>query len=412
MKMNDEILKKYAHLAVVQGANVQKDQLVVINTSVEHNDFTRLVVEEVFKAGGRDVVINYVDSEIEKMRYENVETDVLKKVPQWSIDKYKYVIDEKTCFIHIISTTPDLLKDISPDKLQTVALEKSKALAPFRYYTMADHGQWTIVAVPNEIWAHKVFPNDTTEVALEKLWDAILKCVYVDANSNPVENWQQHNQQLKGYVTKMNESQFESLHFTNALGTDLTVALPKNHIWAGGGATTIGGVAFNPNMPTEEVFTAPHKKGVNGIVYATKPLNVNGKVVDGFSVEFKDGKAVSVKASVNEDVLVNLLKTDEGASYLGEVALVSYNTPISQSGILFYDTLFDENASCHLAFGAAYPTSVLNGATFSPEEVEAAGLNTSMIHVDFMFGSADMKIEGISKDDSKTILFENGNFVI
>ncbi|NLC96412.1 MAG: aminopeptidase [Erysipelotrichaceae bacterium] len=410
--MNETILRKYAKLAVKTGANVQKDQYVVVNSNVDHADFTRLVVEEAYKAGASQVEVRYSDDMLTKLAYENVETELLKEVPSWSIDRYKNAIDKNCCFIHIRSTVPDLLSHIDSKKLQEVTLESSKAMKPYRYYTMANHGQWTIVAVPNPVWAKKIFPDLDEKDGMQALWEAILKTVHVDEDNDPVEIWANHNKNLKHYYEKMNEYNFKALHFTNNLGTDLMLELVENHIWRGGQDFTLKNVPFNPNMPTEEVFSMPKRDGVNGIVYATKPLNYQGKLIDKFWVKFKNGKVTEYKAQENEDALRNLLELDEGSSRLGEVALISFDTPISQSNILFYDTLFDENASCHLALGAAYPTNLKGGENMSEEELIKNGSNQSMTHNDFMFGSADMNIKGIKFDGSEVVLFENGNFVI
>ena len=412
MEINEKILQQYAQLAVQVGANVQQGQYVVVNSSVDHYEFARLVANEAYKAGASQVEVRYSDEQLTKLSYENVETELLKEVPSWSVDRYKAGIDKKCCFIHIRSTVPDLLSHIDGAKLQEVTLEASKAMKPYRYYTMANHGQWTIVAVPNPVWAKKVFPDLDEKEGIQALWEAILKTVHVSEDNNPVEVWDKHNKDLRHYYEKMNEYNFKELHFTNSLGTDLTVKLVKNHIWRGGQDFTLGNVAFNPNLPTEEVFTMPDRNGVNGIVYATKPLNYQGKLIDDFWIKFKDGVAVDYKALKNEDALKNLIELDEGSSRLGEVALISFDTPISQSNILFYDTLFDENASCHLALGAAYPTNMVNGENMSEEELVENGANVSMTHNDFMFGSSDMNIKGITFDGKEIQVFENGNFVI
>lgn len=412
MIINENILRKYANLAVVCGANVQKDQFVVINSGVEYFEFTRMVVEEAYKAGAKKVLVNYNDDILTKLAYENVETDVLKEVPAWQVDKYKYCIDNKCCFIHIRSTVPGLLSHIEGSKLQTVNLENVKAMEPFRYYTMANYGQWTIVAVPNAIWAKKVFPDLNEKEGIQALWEAILKTVHVDEEKDTLKIWEKHNQDLKHYYTILNNYNLKSLHFSNSLGTDLTVDLAINHIWRGGQDYTLSNIAFNPNLPTEEVFTMPKRDGVNGIVYATKPLNFQGKLIENFWIRFENGKAVEFKAEKNEDVLRNLIELDEGSSYLGEVALISFDTPICESNILFYDTLFDENASCHLALGAAYPTNLKNGENMSKEELLENGANVSMTHNDFMFGSKDMSIKGFTFDNKQISIFENGNFVI
>ncbi len=412
MKINETVLRKYARLIVKSGANVQEGQLVVVNSGVEYYDFTRMVVEEAYKAKAKEVIVNYNDEILNRLAFENVETDVLKNVASWQVERYKYFVDNKCCFIHIRSTVPDLLSHIATEKLQTVNLERVKAFEPFRYYTMANHGQWTIAAVPNPVWAKKVFPDLNEEEGMQALWEAILKTVHVDEESDTLKIWEKHNVDLKHYYTILNEYNFKELHFTNSLGTDLRVELALNHIWRGGQDFTLGKVPFNPNLPTEEVFSMPKRDGVNGIVYATKPLNFQGKLIENFWIKFENGKAVEYKAEKNEDILKNLIELDEGSSYLGEVALISFDTPICESNILFYDTLFDENASCHLALGAAYPTNLKNGENMSKEELLKNGANVSMTHNDFMFGSGDMNIKGYTFDGKEITVFDKGNFVI
>ena len=266
------------------------------------------------------------------------------------------------------------------------------------------------MAVPTESWAKKVFPDDEPAKALEKLWDAVLMTVRIGEDNDPVADWRVHDEALWSNSAKLNEYNFKALHFKNALGTDLTLELIKDHVWAGGGSTARNGAFFNPNLPTEEVFCMPAKYGVNGTVAATKPLDYQGKLIEDFRLTFREGKVVEYSARVAEDALKNLLTADEGSSYLGEVALVPHDSPISNSGVLFLSTLFDENASCHLALGATYPENVKGGEDMTREALTALGANYSKEHCDFMFGSADMRIEGIRQDGSRVVVFENGAF--
>ena len=264
---------------------------------------------------------------------------------------------------------------------------------------MANKSQWSIVAAPNPTWAKKVFPNLEDEAAVEALWDAILSASRVTLDNDPVKEWEAHNKQLLEHNNILNKHQFDTLHFKNSLGTDITIKLVENHIWAGGGEVSANGVYFNPNIPTEENFTMPHKYGVNGKVVATTPLNYQGNLIEDFWLEFKDGKVVDYDAKSAKATLENLLKLDEGSSRLGEIALISHDSPISNSGILFYNTLFDENASCHMALGRAYPMNIENGNDLSKEELESKGYNHSLAHSDFMFGS--------SKDGKQVQIFKN-----
>lgn len=408
----DSRLRKYAELAVKQGVNIQKGQLLVINAPVDTVEFVRLCVDEAYKAGASKVEINWNDDEITKLNYENVDTEILKKVSQWRIEQRKEVIDEKCAFLSISSTVPGNLKNIDPIKLQEVSLEQSKAFQPFRYYTMANVGQWSIVAVPNVTWAERVFPGLQGEEAMVALWDAIYKSVRIDHLNDPVKEWDEHNEKLRIHNDLLNKYNFKSLHFKNGKGTDLVVNLVKNHIWAGGYDTTQNGIIFNPNMPTEETFTTPLRTGVDGIVYGTKPLNYQGKLIENFWIRFKEGKAVEFYAEKEQDALANLINLDEGSCYLGEVALISHDSPISNMNILFYVTLFDENASCHLALGAAYPSNMLGGENMSETELLEHGCNVSMAHSDFMFGSHDMAIVGLTHNGEEVQIFKDGNFCI
>jgi Leucyl aminopeptidase (aminopeptidase T) len=410
--VSQEILRKYAELAVRIGANVQKDQLLVVSADVSCAYFARMCVEEAYRAGAGEVLVTWTDETITKMAYQNEKTETLCDIAPWRVEQKKDCIDKKCCFLYIESATPGLMAEIDGKKLQTVRTAREAAFEPFEFYTMANLGQWAIVAIPTLDWAQKVFPGEDGEAALEKLWSAVLMSVRIREDNNPVEEWHRHNEDLMHRCEAMNGYNFRSLHFENGAGTDLTVELIPDHIWEGGCSTAKNGAVFNPNMPTEEVFTMPYKYGVNGRVCATKPLSYQGKMIDGFWLEFKDGKAVNFAAEKEEETLRNLVGFDDGSAYLGEVALIPYDSPISNSNILFLNTLFDENASCHLALGASYPDNVKNGAELKREELNELGSNYSKIHCDFMFGSADMNITGVTQDGTKVPVFRNGNFVV
>nr|WP_319487607.1 aminopeptidase [uncultured Caproiciproducens sp.] len=410
--VKQEILRKYARLAVRMGVHVQKDQLLVITSCVDCAYFTRLCVDEAYKAGAGKVLVLWGDEAVTKLAYQNESTETLARIAPWQIEQKRNCIDQKCCFLYVESATPGLLAEIDGAKLQAARMAKETAFEPFEYYTMANYGQWSIVAIPTVDWARKVFPQYSDEKALAALWDAVLMSVRITEDNDPVEEWEQHNEKLTRNCELLNRFRFKSLHFTNQLGTDLTVGLIKNHIWAGGCDKSKNGTVFNPNMPTEEAFTMPDKFGVNGRVYATKPLIYQGKMIENFYLDFQDGKVTDFKAEKGEDTLKNLIEFDGGSCYLGEVALVPYDSPISRLGILFLNTLFDENASCHLALGASYPDNLKNGAEFKREELDRLGSNYSKIHCDFMFGSADMSAVGTTEDGSKIKVFENGSFII
>lgn len=407
-----EKLRKYAQLAVCTGVNVQKGQTLVIQTTTDCNAFARLCVEEAYKAGAGYVYVRWNDDPISKINYTFADVERLEKIPTWIVDQYQSFMDEGACALSIYAPTPGLLAEIDPMKIQRVSIASQKALKSYREYMMGNKAQWSLVSVPTVAWAKKVFPSLSDEEAVEKLWEAIFSAVRVDEENDAVADWAAHNARLAGYNKKLNDFNFKSLYFKNDLGTDLVVELVEHHHWAGGAELGQNGVVFNPNIPTEEAFTMPKKTGVNGTVVSTKPLNYQGRLVENFKLTFKDGAVVDFSAEKEEAALKNLLNVDEGSKYLGEVALISHNSPISNSGVLFLNTLFDENASCHLALGRAYPMNVKGGNDMNEEELLAAGANMSMEHVDFMFGSADMRIVGTRFDGSEVVVFDQGNFVI
>ena len=406
------LIEKYAKLAVEIGANVQKDQMVVIRSSTETTLLARALTEAAYKAGAKRVHVNWSDDYVSRQGLEHMSLETLQTIPDWVVEQSKYAIEEGACFISITSPIPGLNAGIDPVKMQQSGLAAMKKLGFFQAHMMANRAQWTVIAAPNPVWAKKVFPDKREDDAVEALWEAILKACHVTEDNDPVAAWDAHNKTLAAHNAKLNDYQFDALHFTNSLGTDFTLRLVDNHIWAGGSETTSSGIVFNPNIPTEESFTMPHKHGTNGRVYATKPLNYQGNLIEDFWIEFKDGEAIDFGAEKAEESLRSLLEFDEGSRFLGEIALVSHYSPISQSEILFLNTLFDENASCHMALGRAYPMNLKEGVTMDEKGLEAAGANLSKTHVDFMFGSADMKIVGIHKDGSKRVIFEHGDFVL
>ena len=277
---------------------------------------------------------------------------------------------------------------------------------------MGNKVQWTIIAAPNAVWAKKVFPHLEVDKAVEALWSAIFDASRVTEKNDPILEWEKHNKTLLAHNKILNDFNFKSLHFKNSVGTDVIVELVKDHVWAGGGEKATNNVYFNPNIPTEETFSMPYKWGTNGRVVATKPLNYQGKLIEDFWLEFKDGKVIAYDAKKEKGALTNLLDTDKGSSYIGEIALISHDSPISNTNILFFNTLFDENASCHMALGRAYPMNVKNGVNIPIKELEKIGYNNSMVHSDFMFGSEDMEITGTKQDGTKVKVFEKGNFII
>ncbi len=409
--VSEKMYDKLAELVVRKGVNVQKDQPVIVNANVHDADFVRKVVKCAYEAGAKYVTVEWRDSELNKMGYRYMSNETLAEVPQWRYDKTKYQHDGGACYISIASDKPGSMADVDGEKIRIANAAYYRKMADLMSYTMNNEGQWCIFGVPSVEWAKVVFPDLSDEEAFEKLGDAIFAVTRVSEDNDPIEEWTKHDKEMLEHAQKLNAYDFKELHFKSELGTDLTVGLVEDHIWVGGGSTTPNGVFFDPNMPTEECFCMPLKTSVNGIVYASKPLSYNGKVIEDFWLRFENGKVVDFDAKKEKDALQKLLEFDEGSSYLGEVALVEYDSPVSQSGILFFNTLYDENAACHLALGRPYPENIKGGEQMSKEELLAHGANDSMQHEDFMFGTREMNIDGIQKDGTAVPVFRNGNFV-
>ncbi len=410
--IKSSLLAKYARVAVQIGANVQKDQRLIVNSSTETRELARAIAKEAYLVGAKSVDIIWNDAFVARQGYEHMSDTELTNVPEWVTQRYHYYVDQGACLISIASPITGINDGIDAFKIQKANVAMSKAIAFFRSHTMSNRTQWCVIAAPNPVWAKKVFPDKTKSEAVNALWDAILKASRVREDNDPVAEWAKHNAILAKHNKILNENQFASLQFKNKLGTDIVVKLVDNHIWCGGSEDSTQGVEFNANIPTEETFTMPHKYGIDGFVFATKPLDYQGTLIEDFWLEFKNGLVIAYGAKKQQDTLKNLLEADEGSSRLGEIALISHDSPISNSGILFLNTLFDENASCHMALGRAYPINVKGGVDMTPEQLEKVGYNSSLVHCDFMFGSADMKIIGTKKDGKQVEIFKNGNFII
>lgn len=410
--MLENLIEKYAELTVKVGVNVQKDQNVVIRGTTETKELVRAITKHAYLAGARKVYVQWSDDYVSKYMYEYAKVETLEDVENWVIEQAKYHVDNSSCFISITSPIPGLNAGLDGSKITKAMIANQKATPFFQSHLMANKTQWVVIGAPNLIWAEKVFPNLKGEEAITALWVAILDSARVYGNNNPIADWKLHNETLSKHNELLNKLNFKHLHFTNKLGTDLIVELVNDHIWAGGAEVSGKGVIFNPNIPTEESFTMPYKFGTQGRVYATKPLNYQGKLIEDFWLEFKDGKVVDFKAEKEHDALAQLINSDEGSAYIGEIALISHDSPISNTNILFYNTLYDENASCHMALGKAYAMNVKGGTEMTDEQLAKAGANHSMVHSDFMFGSNDLKIVGLTQDDKEVLLFENGNFII
>lgn len=407
-----DLLKKYAELTIQVGANVQPNQTVMIQAIPEHVDFVRLLSEEAYKQGAKRVVVKFNDDYLTRLNYINQDIETLKQVSPWFLDEYQEYMDEGYCRINVYAPNPGVFEDVDSTKMAEAMQARSIALKKVQEYSMANRGQWTLVSLPTKEWAQKVFPELEAQDAYDKLLDAILYTARVEEDSNPIEVWKEHNDTLTKQNKKLNDYNFKSLHFKNGIGTNIEVGLVKDHIWCGGKEESEKGYVFNPNIPTEESFTMPDKFNVNGKVYSTKPLNYQGRLIDEFWLEFKDGAVVNYGAEKEEEVLKALLEMDEGSNRLGEIALISHDSPISNLNILFYNTLFDENASCHMALGASYPMNIKNGTNLDRDTLDSMNSNNSIVHEDFMFGSEDMEIIGTTYDGEEVKIFEEGNFII
>ncbi|WP_175614532.1 aminopeptidase [Piscibacillus halophilus] len=405
-----EQLTKYAKLAVEKGVNIQKGQALFINAPIEAREFVHYVVDAAYDAGAEGVTVNWSDEVLIRKGYEREPLHILEDVPEWFVEKQLSHVKKGGALLTIYAPNPDLLEGIDAERVAKATKAKSQALSEYKTYIMNDRVQWSIVSVPTDKWAKKIFPDKGLDEAVTSLWEQIFSIVRVD-QENPIQAWKDHNETLYKIRDYLNDKQYHSLEYQSE-GTNMTVELPENHVWAGGGAVAENGAEFNPNMPTEEVYTAPHREGINGTVTNTKPLNYNGNLIDGFTLTFENGKVVDYKAETGEETLKHLLDTDEGATRIGEIALVPHSSPISQSELIFYNTLYDENASCHLALGEAYPTNVRDGEKMSQEELKEKGINTSLVHEDFMIGSADLTVYGVTKDGKKEPIIENGDWAI
>ncbi|MEQ2526693.1 aminopeptidase [Robertmurraya yapensis] len=401
-------LEKYAELAVKVGVNIRKGQTLVVNATLDAAEFVRLVVKKAYEVGAHNVVVNWNDDTVSRLKYDLAPDEAFNEYPEFRAKETVALAESGAAFMSVVSSSPDLFKGVNPARISNFQKAAGTALSTYRKYIQSDKVSWTVVAAPSVKWAEMVFPNEAPETSVQKLWDAIFKATRSDLD-NPVEAWKKHDETLHEKVDYLNAKRYKTLHY-KAPGTDLTIELPEGHLWVGAGSVNEKGHEFMANMPTEEVFTVPHKTGVNGTVASSKPLSYGGNLIDKFSVTFENGRIVGVKAEEGEEILKDLVDTDEGSHYLGEVALVPHNSPISQSNILFYNTLFDENASNHLAIGSAYAFCIEGGKKMSSEELAAAGINESITHVDFMIGSAEMDIDGITADGTVEPVFRKGDW--
>lgn len=405
----EEKLKEYARLAVVTGLAVKPGQEVMISASVEVADFVHLVMEQAYKAGASDVVVEWMDSEAAKLRYQHSYMEKISQCPEWTSLMRNTMAQRGAAFLSIRSDDPRVLADVDPKKPAAAQKASRNACGPFVEAHRNGTMPWCIIGAASPKWAQAVFPDLPEQEALDRLWDAIFQTARVDSG-DAVTAWEAHRQEFQKRIAWLNEQAFDALHYQNSLGTDLTVGLLPGGIWCGGGAATADGRWHFMNLPTEEVYTAPHRERTEGTVYSSMPLNFNGNLIDQFYLTFEKGRVVDFGAKQGEEVLRSILEMDEGAKYLGECALVPYDSPISNLGILFYNTLYDENASCHLAVGSGISEAIEGGMSKSREELLQVGINDSLTHVDFMFGTADLSITGIRPDGTRVPVFQNGNW--
>ncbi|WP_322174652.1 aminopeptidase [Acutalibacter caecimuris] len=409
--MKKTIMRKYARLAVQKGVNLHKGQGAVIHASVSEHTFAEMVAEEAYRAGAKWVRIEWNDQALTRLHYRHASAAWLGKVEDWEAEKARLNVRELPCMISIASADPDGMKGINPAKLQKSIIARSRVLKPISD-EMENKYQWTVVAVPSKAWAKKVFPGERTSAAVEKLWQAILQAVRVTEDNDPAAEWDRHNETLRGKCEKLNALDLDYLHYQSPGGTDFKCWLIPGGKWHGGCDTLPNGKVYNPNMPSEEVFTSPLRGKCEGTVVSTLPLSYQGTVIPRFSMDFKDGRAVAVHAEEHQELLEKMISMDEGAAMLGELALVPDDSPISNAGILFYNTLFDENAACHIAMGRGFNETIAGFADMSREELQKAGINDSLIHVDFMIGCKELDITGYTRDGREVAIFRQGNWAI
>ncbi len=409
--LTEKQLQAYAELVVTQGVNLQPNQDLMITCPPECVDFARALAKEAYRKGAFRVSINYQDDVLTRIRLDEAQDAAMEDVLPWVTDMRNNLVDRGGAHISISAKDPNVFRGADVSKLQR--LSRANQMASQKYFEAITSNKirWCVISVPTERWAETVFPQCSTEEAVSRLGDAIAHSVRLDTE-DPMEALARHNERLHALADKLNRLNFHALHYTNAKGTDLTVGLAQDHVWIGGSEPAADGIEFNANLPSEEIFTAPDKNRVDGIVYSALPLVHGGSVIDQFWIRFQDGRVVDYGAEKGYDSLKMIIETDEGSHRLGEAALIGKRSPIHEMGILFYNTLFDENASCHLALGDAYTTNVKNSETLSKEELSAKGLNSSMEHCDFMIGTDDLNIDGILQDGSVVPVFRNGDWVL
>ncbi|PNQ87670.1 aminopeptidase [Paenibacillus polymyxa] len=410
MSTFESLLEQYAELVVRVGVNIQPGQALLVTAPLETVEFTRLIVSKAYEAGAKYVQVEFEDDSITRSRFEHGHEASFDYYPAWKADMMEKFAEEGGATLTIKVPNPDLYQGIDPEHVSRATKAAATAREGYAHYTRNAKISWCLIKAPTKAWADKVFADIAEEDRIRVMWDTIFQMNRVDG-SDPIQNWQGHLNNLEQLQNKLNHKNYKSLHY-RAPGTDLKIELAERHIWRGGGGENAQGIYTVANMPTEEVFTMPKRTGVNGHITSTMPLNLNGQLVDRITFTFKDGKVTEYTAESGEQHLTHLLATDEGACYLGEVALVPHDSPISNLNRIFYNTGIDENASCHLALGSAYPFNIENGTQMNREELLQNGANVSLTHVDFMIGSAELDIDGELQDGSTEAVFRKGNWAI
>ena len=405
--MKQTVLRNYAKLIARMGVNIQKGQDVIIYCQLDQPRFVEMLVDECYKAGAGKVTVEFRHQPLYKLDVRHQTVTRLAKVEEWEKARLQHYVDTLPCTISLVSSDPDGLKGINQNKMAKADQKSWPIVKPY-YDEMENKQQWCIAAVPGAAWAKKVFPGLPKGRAIEKLWEAIL--FTSRATEDPIAAWEAHNKDLADRCEYLNSLGISELHYKGDNGTDLTVGMIPEGMFLGGGETTLSGRYFNPNIPSEECFTTPMRGKAEGIVYATKPLSYSGELIENFWIRFEGGKAVEVHAEKNQALLEKMISMDEGAAYLGECALVPVNSPISESGLLFWETLFDENAACHLALGMGFTNTIRGFEDKTLEECREMGVNDSMNHEDFMIGYEGLDIDAVTRDGKTVPIFRRGKW--
>lgn len=402
------MLEKYAELVIRVGVNIQPAQVLIVQSPLETAEFTRLIVSKAYEAGAKYVQVEWEDEQVTRIRYEKADDNSFNYYPKWQADMMEQLAEGGGAILHIKVPDPELFRGIDSSKVSTAVKAAAVAREKYQTYIRNNKMSWSLIKAPTHAWANKVFADLPEEDRIDAMWEAVFHMNRVDTD-DPVAAWHEHIRDLKTRQEIMNTKRYKSFHY-RAPGTDLHVEMPEGYRWLGGGDENEAGVYFVANMPTEEIYTMPHRTGVNGTVTSTLPLNLNGRLVEGIKLTFKEGKVISYDAKSGREHLTSLLETDEGASYLGEMALVPYDSPISRLNRVFYNTGIDENASCHFALGSSYPVNIEGGTKLSKDELLARGANVSLTHVDFMIGSSQLEIDGELPDGRLEPVFRNGKW--